>query len=103
MRNQHESFLSIAGRVAAVHDAINTQREAFLTYRKKSFGDTRNPFTGVHGAKKSEGCTPLSEVATNLTPSVQIPQQQQQPLGGASSFMPGNSTSQFGGLSFSRR
>ncbi|KAJ3193891.1 Nucleoporin p58/p45 [Irineochytrium annulatum] len=71
LRNQYESFMSIAGKIATVHDAITNERERFLLYRSKYFGEGRNPFKD---SSVDTGMTPLGVVATDLMPT---PAQQQ--------------------------
>lgn len=44
MRNQHESFLAIVGKVAQLDDFIKKQKEHYIEYRKRYFGDDKNPF-----------------------------------------------------------
>ena len=44
MRNQHESFLAIAGKVAELDDFVKKLKESYIEYRMRYFGDDRNPF-----------------------------------------------------------
>ncbi|KAJ3061929.1 hypothetical protein HDU98_002192 [Podochytrium sp. JEL0797] len=67
LKHQHESFLLIAGKIAAVHDAFSKQRDAFLAYRKKYFGDNKNPFR--KGYVGQDDRIALSTIAAGLKPS----------------------------------
>ncbi|KAI9365513.1 hypothetical protein DFJ73DRAFT_270812 [Zopfochytrium polystomum] len=78
MRHQHESFLAIASKIAAVHDAVQKEKENFLHFRRRYFGETRNPFVANAGGNTYGSYTPLSVVASALKPSVDLSQQQQQ-------------------------
>ncbi|KAF8931461.1 Nucleoporin p58/p45 [Dissophora ornata] len=44
MRNQHEGFLAVAGRVATLHDEIKDKEKAYLMFRRKYFDDDSDPF-----------------------------------------------------------
>ncbi|KAI8848669.1 hypothetical protein BC829DRAFT_393609 [Chytridium lagenaria] len=76
LRSQHESFMSIAGKIALVHDGITKEKERFLMYRNKYFGDNRNPFKD--GAASAAKETPLSAIAAELQPSANAQQPAQQ-------------------------
>ncbi|KAJ3013206.1 UNVERIFIED_CONTAM: Nucleoporin p58/p45 [Siphonaria sp. JEL0065] len=67
LKQQHESFLVIAGKIAAAHDALGKQRDAFLAYRKKYFGDNKNPFR--KGYVGQDDRISLSTIAAGLKPS----------------------------------
>ncbi|KAJ3219192.1 Nucleoporin p58/p45 [Dinochytrium kinnereticum] len=68
LRSQHDSFISIAGKISKVHDSISSERDKFLNYRKKYFGDARDPFKDSSDIAIKD--TPLSAIATDLVPSV---------------------------------
>ncbi|KAJ3098426.1 Nucleoporin p58/p45 [Phlyctochytrium planicorne] len=76
LRTQHESFISIAGKVAKVHDSISNEKDRYLNYRNKYFGDSRNPFKDPSASKSTD--TPLSAIAADLVPSAPPAQQQGQ-------------------------
>ncbi|KAF9355535.1 Nucleoporin p58/p45 [Mortierella sp. AD094] len=44
LRNQHEGFLAVAARVAALHDEIKDREKAYLMFRRKFFDDDSDPF-----------------------------------------------------------
>ncbi|KAF9400470.1 Nucleoporin p58/p45 [Mortierella sp. AD011] len=44
LRNQHEGFLAVASRVAALHDEIKDKEKAYLMFRRKFFDDDSDPF-----------------------------------------------------------
>lgn len=49
MHNQHESFLALAAQIAQLHEAVQEQKEIFLSH---SSGD---PFAARRKAKDSQG------------------------------------------------
>ncbi|KAJ3117097.1 Nucleoporin p58/p45 [Phlyctochytrium bullatum] len=106
LRSQHESFLSIASKIAKVHDSISDECDKYLLYRSKFFGDNRNPFKDSPASASTN--TPLSAIATELVPAAPPPQQnpQQSTLGGFGTSTFGASTtapSAFGGAWEARR
>ncbi|KAF9177558.1 Nucleoporin p58/p45 [Haplosporangium sp. Z 767] len=54
MRNQHEGFLAVAGRVAALHDDIKDKEKAYLMFRRKYFDDDSDPFQASNKLRKTE-------------------------------------------------
>ncbi|GJJ77507.1 nucleoporin p58/p45 [Entomortierella parvispora] len=48
LRNQHEGFLSVASRVAVLHDEIRDREKAYLMFRRKFFDDESDPFEAHH-------------------------------------------------------
>ncbi|KAG0248701.1 Nucleoporin p58/p45 [Mortierella polycephala] len=54
MRNQHEGFLAVAGRVAALHDDIKDKEKAYLMFRRKYFDDDSDPFQAGNKLRKTE-------------------------------------------------
>ncbi|KAG0359570.1 Nucleoporin p58/p45, partial [Gamsiella multidivaricata] len=44
MRNQHGAFLTVAGRVATLHDEIRDKEKAYLMFRRKYYDDDSDPF-----------------------------------------------------------
>ncbi|KAJ3093357.1 Nucleoporin p58/p45 [Physocladia obscura] len=68
LKHQHESFLVIAGKIAAVHDSLSKQRDAFLAYRQRYFGDKKNPFKKEF-VGQDDARVPLSIIAADLKPS----------------------------------
>ncbi|KAG0204284.1 Nucleoporin p58/p45 [Mortierella sp. GBA30] len=54
MRSQHEGFLVIAGRVAALHDEIKDKEKAYLMFRRKYFDDDSDPFQASNKQRKTE-------------------------------------------------
>ncbi|RUS26625.1 hypothetical protein BC938DRAFT_470511 [Jimgerdemannia flammicorona] len=76
MRNQHKSFLAIAGKVAQLDDAIKRQKEQYVAYRRKYYGDDRNPFDKKKQRQEDRPSTPseLNFIAsTTLKPNPQPP------------------------------
>ncbi|KAI9333693.1 hypothetical protein BDR26DRAFT_921228 [Obelidium mucronatum] len=73
IKQQHDSFLVIASKVSAAHEALGKQRDAFLAYRKKYFGDNKNPFrkgyVGQELYSASDDRVALSTIAAGLKPS----------------------------------
>ncbi|ORY52093.1 hypothetical protein BCR33DRAFT_712297 [Rhizoclosmatium globosum] len=67
LKHQHDSFLVIAGKLAAVHNALGKQREAFLAYRRRYFGDHKNPFR--KGFVGQDDRVPLATIASGLKPT----------------------------------
>ncbi|KAJ3246028.1 Nucleoporin p58/p45 [Chytriomyces hyalinus] len=68
LKLQHESFLAIAGRIAVAHDSLLKQQDAYLNYRRKYFGDTKNPFRKGFVGQDEENLTSLSTIASSLKP-----------------------------------
>ncbi|KAI8836080.1 hypothetical protein BJ741DRAFT_606737 [Chytriomyces cf. hyalinus JEL632] len=68
LKLQHESFLAIAGRIAVAHDSLLKQQDAYLSYRRKYFGDTKNPFRKGFVGQDEENLTSLSTIASSLKP-----------------------------------
>ncbi|KAG0268181.1 Nucleoporin p58/p45 [Linnemannia exigua] len=54
MRNQHEGFLAIAGRVAALHDEIKDREKAYLMFRRRYFDDDTDPFQANNKHRKTD-------------------------------------------------
>ncbi|KAG0207978.1 Nucleoporin p58/p45 [Mortierella sp. NVP41] len=54
MRNQHEGFLAVAGRVAALHDEIRDREKAYLMFRRKYFDDDSDPFQANNKLRKTD-------------------------------------------------
>ncbi|KAF9905900.1 Nucleoporin p58/p45 [Linnemannia zychae] len=54
MRNQHEGFLAVAGRVAALHDEIKDREKAYLIFRRRYFDDDTDPFQANNKHRKTD-------------------------------------------------
>ncbi|KAI8612161.1 hypothetical protein BC830DRAFT_1138021 [Chytriomyces sp. MP71] len=100
LQRQHESFLAIAGKVASAHDALQKQRDAYVTYRRTYFGDNKNPFKRGFVGQDEENLTPLSTIAAGLRPEAAVPAPAAAATGfsgfGTNTTAPAASTSLFG-------
>ncbi|KAF9121027.1 Nucleoporin p58/p45 [Mortierella sp. 14UC] len=54
MRNQHEGFLAVAGKVAALHDEIKDREKAYLMFRRRYFDDDTDPFQANNKHRKTD-------------------------------------------------
>ncbi|KAI8824495.1 uncharacterized protein EV422DRAFT_322479 [Fimicolochytrium jonesii] len=71
MRDQDDSLLAVASKIAAVHDAISRQKALYLEYRQKYFGvNDAGRFEKINGTQNDADTTPLELIAsTTLRPS----------------------------------
>ncbi|KAF8969773.1 Nucleoporin p58/p45 [Entomortierella lignicola] len=70
LRNQHEGFLAVAARVAALHDEIKDREKAYLMFRRKFFDDDSDPFQANIKHRKTE-TTQLGQSLRNSTRSIE--------------------------------
>lgn len=54
MRNQHEGFLAVAARVAALHDEIKDKEKAYIMFRRKYYDDDSDPFQTSVKVRKTD-------------------------------------------------
>ncbi|RKO85224.1 hypothetical protein BDK51DRAFT_32496 [Blyttiomyces helicus] len=77
LRNQDDTFLSVAGKIAMVHDAIERHRHAYKAFRKKYLGEEDpNVFGDSDGGSKNGRDEMMSYSAiaeTTLQPTFQVP------------------------------
>ncbi|ORX98994.1 hypothetical protein K493DRAFT_3406 [Basidiobolus meristosporus CBS 931.73] len=71
MRNQHETFLAIAGKVATLHSAVKRQKELYLNYRRRVYNDDKSPFP--EDVKKSQKIPKISDDSESLMISMLQP------------------------------
>ncbi|KAK9768392.1 hypothetical protein K7432_001052 [Basidiobolus ranarum] len=71
MRNQHETFLAIAGKVATLHNAVKRQKEQYLNYRRRVYNDDKSPFP--NDLKKSRKVAKISDDSESLMSSMLLP------------------------------
>ncbi|TPX72708.1 hypothetical protein SpCBS45565_g00249 [Spizellomyces sp. 'palustris'] len=75
MRNQDDSFMAIASKIAMIHDALDKQKENYADFRRRYFGieEAFKSRRGPHGQGRE--ATPLELIAsTTLKPSAQASQ-----------------------------
>ncbi|KAF9197156.1 Nucleoporin p58/p45, partial [Haplosporangium sp. Z 27] len=70
LRNQHEGFLAVAVRVAALHDEVKDREKAYLMFRRKFFDDDSDPFQANIKHRKTE-TTQLGQSLRNSTRSIE--------------------------------
>ncbi|KAF9917344.1 Nucleoporin p58/p45 [Lobosporangium transversale] len=54
LRNQHEGFLAVAGKVALLHEEVKDKEKAYLMFRRKFFDDDSDPFEANSKHRKTE-------------------------------------------------
>ncbi|KAI9209318.1 uncharacterized protein BJ171DRAFT_486128 [Polychytrium aggregatum] len=70
MRYQNESLLMLAGKVANTHELVLQQQAEYVQFRKKYYGDDRNPFSDSSSeldGQASQHYTDLLKVAASNT------------------------------------
>lgn len=54
MRNQHQFFVTLAAQIATLHDSVEEIRMSYLTFRKKYFNDSFDPFDDADRRQKKK-------------------------------------------------
>ena len=67
IRSQHSTFLSVASKIATVHDAVERHREKFLEYRSKYVSNDIS-IPGLYPEERAP--MQLSAIASTLLPTV---------------------------------
>ncbi|KAK6976271.1 nucleoporin p58/p45-like isoform X1 [Biomphalaria glabrata] len=63
LKKLHETFISLAAQLQQVHEAVKSQKEQFLTYRRVVHGDAKNIFYKPAPVTKSIKRSQLSDLA----------------------------------------
>ncbi|CAG8495154.1 5085_t:CDS:2 [Acaulospora morrowiae] len=66
MRNQHNSFMAVTGKVALLHENVEKLRNQYLNYRRTKFLDNINPFVG-QDAQKTDA-VPVLSIVESMSP-----------------------------------
>ncbi|KAG9323482.1 hypothetical protein KVV02_007807 [Mortierella alpina] len=65
LRSQHEGFLAVAGRVAALHDEIKDKEKAYLMFRRKFFDDESDPFQASSKHRKTDNTVHMHSLGSS--------------------------------------
>lgn len=63
LKKQHDTLISLAAQLQGVHEAVKSQKEQYLTYRRVFHGDAKNVFSRPHVAPKVARRTELADLA----------------------------------------
>ncbi|CAG8520172.1 10077_t:CDS:2 [Acaulospora colombiana] len=66
MRNQHDSFMAITGKVALLHENVEKLRNQYLNYRRAKLLDNSNPFLG-QGPQRTDA-VPVLSIVESMSP-----------------------------------
>ncbi|KAF9557728.1 Nucleoporin p58/p45 [Mortierella alpina] len=62
---EHEGFLAVAGRVAALHDEIKDKEKAYLMFRRKFFDDESDPFQASSKHRKTDNTAHMHSLGSS--------------------------------------
>lgn len=90
MRRIHEIFVALAGRLQSVHAQVESQKDAYINFRKRIYNDSSNPFETLNPTaiqnlviysppKMERGPTPFNNITMGNGSAILQPQNQTAP------------------------